>query len=319
MPDRVVVTGAAGFAGSHLLERLAADGVNLFAWSHTRRTPPVAVAAQWMAVDVLDRGAVDRAIAEIVPDAVYHCAGVAQSAGAADRIAATLATNVRGTLHVIDAIERHAPSARVLVTSSALVYGPSAEPLTEGAPLAPAGPYAVSKLAQDTLARRAAGRGRHVIVARPFNHIGPRQSPDFVASSVARQVALIELGRMPPELRVGNLAARRDFTDVRDVVDAYVRMAASGAPGTCLNVCSGEGIAIHDLVQGLVERSSVPIEVVVDPARVRPIDVPVVVGSAAALVDATGWHRRHSLDRTLDDLLAWWREAIRAGKDRGSG
>lgn len=310
MARRLLITGAAGFAGSHLLERAAAAGDQVTAWSRTPRTPPVAAAARWVAVDVVDRTAVERAIADCPPELVYHCAGVAQSAGAEGRIGATFATNVGGTAHLLDALERHAPDARVVVTSSALVYRQSEHVLTEQSPLGPAGPYAVSKLAQDMLARRAAGRGLHVVVARPFNHIGPRQSPDFVASSVARQVALIERGHGPATLTVGNLAARRDFTDVRDVVDAYLRLAATAPAGECVNVCSGRAVAIADLVQGLVRRSRVPIDVVVDPARFRPVDVPVVVGTAARLAALTGWAPTRPLEQTLDDLLAWWREEL---------
>ena len=306
MATSVLVTGAAGFAGSHLVDALAASGADVVAWSH-RHGQPTPSPATWHAVDVLDRDAVAEAVARHRPSVVYHCAGVAQSSSAVDRIGATFEVNVRGTAHVLAAVERHAPEARVVVTSSALVYAQSADRLRENSPIGPAGPYAVSKLAQDTLSARAAERGLDVVVARPFNHIGPRQSADFVASSVARQVARIERGEMPPVLHVGNLSAVRDFTDVRDVVNAYVVMARLGAPGDCFNVCSGRAVAIHDLVHGLVARSRVPIDVVVDPARVRPIDVPVVIGSADRLRHATGWHAATPLDTTLDDLVDWWR------------
>ena len=303
----VLVTGAAGFAGSHLVDALSAGGASVIAWSHRHGPPPTPSPTTWQAVDLLDRDAVARAIAHHRPSVVYHCAGVAQSNSAVDRIGATFEVNARGTAHLLAAVERHAPDARVVVTSSAFVYAPSLDALHEDSPIGPAGPYAVSKLAQDTLAARAAERGLNVVVARPFNHIGPRQSADFVASSVARQVARIERGVMPPVLHVGNLSAKRDFTDVRDVVNAYVGMAERGARGNCFNVCSGRAVAIHDLVHGLVARSRVPIDVVVDPARVRPIDVPVVVGSAERLQRATGWHAATPLDTTLDDLLEWWR------------
>ena len=307
MAASVLVTGAAGFAGSHLVERLATTGVSLTAWSHRTPPHPTLNAVTWRAVDVLDREGVDRALSAARPTVVYHCAGVAQSGSAWSRIGATFEVNVRGTAQPSGRRGAPCAGARVVVTSSALVYKHAAEPLREDSPLGPAGPYAVSKLAQDTLARRAAGRGLDVVVARPFNHIGPRQSADFVASSVARQVALIERGEMPPVLQVGNLSAQRDFTDVRDVVRAYVGMAERAARGDCFNVCSGRAVPIHDLVHGLVARSRMPIQVVVDPARFRPVDVPVVVGSADKLRRATGWTPEVPLDRTLDDLLDWWR------------
>lgn len=308
MATSVLVTGAAGFAGSHLVERLAGGGATVTAWSHrSGQQRPTGAPATWRAVDLLDRDAVARAIESDPPSVIYHCAGVAQSSSAWNRICATFEVNVRGTLNLLAATERHAADARVVVTSSALVYEHAAEPLREDSRIGPSGPYAVSKLAQDTLAARAAQRGLDVVVARPFNHIGPRQSADFVASSVARQVALIEHGQVPPVLRVGNLNAERDFTDVRDVVRAYVGMAQRATRGDCFNVCSGRAVPIHDLVHGLVARSRVPIQVVVDPARFRPIDVPVVVGSADRLRLATGWTPEIPLDRTLDDLLDWWR------------
>ena len=307
MATSVLVTGAAGFAGSHLVELLAGTA-SVTAWArHATQPPPIQATATWQAVDLLDRQAVDRALAAIQPLTIYHCAGVAQSGSAWNRIGATFEVNVRGTANLLAAIERHAPHARVVVTSSALIYKRAAEALREDSPIGPAGPYAVSKLAQDTLAARAAERGLDVVVARPFNHIGPRQSADFIASSVARQVALIECGQMPPELRVGNLSATRDFTDVRDVVRAYVGMAGHATRGDFFNVCSGRDVPIHELVHGLVARSRVPIQIVVDPARFRPVDVPVVLGSAAKLRHATGWTPEIPLDRTLDDLLSWWR------------
>lgn len=308
MATSVLVTGAAGFAGSHLVDALSAGGAVVTAWSHrSGQAPPTQSPATWRAVDLLDREAVAVAVERDRPSAIYHCAGVAQSNSAWNRIGVTFEVNVRGTANLLAAVERHSRVTRVVVTSSALVYKAAAEPLREDSPIGPAGPYAVSKLAQDTLAARAADRGLDVVVARPFNHIGPRQSADFVASSVARQVALIERGEMAPVLEVGNLGAKRDFTDVRDVVRAYVGMAARAARAECFNVCSGRAVAIHDLVHGLVARSRVPIQVVVDPLRVRPIDVPVVVGSADKLQRAIGWTAEIPLDRTLDDLLEWWR------------
>ena len=304
----MLVTGAAGFAGGHLVDLLAVTGASVTAWTHrpTAR-PPTQARATWQSVDLLDRQAVDGALAAIEPSVIYHCAGVAQSASAGNRIGATFEVNVRGTANLLAAIERHAPDARVVVTSSALIYKHGADAHREDSPIGPAGPYAVSKLAQDTLAARAAQRGLDVVVARPFNHIGPRQSADFVASSVARQVALIERGHTPAELRVGNLSAARDFTDVRDVVRAYMAMAGHATRGDHFNVCSGRAVPIHELVHGLVARSRVPIEIVVDPARFHPVDAPVLLGSGQKLRHATGWTPEIPLDRTLDDLLDWWR------------
>lgn len=309
MAGVVLVTGAAGFAGSHLVDRLLSAGVDVAAWSHRGGRPAATrEGARWSAIDLLARDEVDRAIAELRPEVVYHCAGRAAAGNAWSHLGETLEVNVRGTLHLLGALERHAQQARVVVTSSALVYRHSPLPIAEETDVRPEGPYAVSKFAQDRLAASFADR-LHVVIARPFNHIGPRQTADFLASSVARQVALIERGSLPPQVRVGNLGALRDFTDVRDVVAAYEQLAARGARGEPYNVCSGHAIAAQAIVDGLVARAKVPIEVVTDPARFRPVDVPIVVGSYARLAALTGWSPSIPLDKTLDDLLEWWRQA----------
>ncbi len=314
MSTRVLVTGASGFAGSHLVEALDTPGTTVVAWAHRGgHRPPAGVQATWDAVDLLDSDAVHRALADARPDLVYHCAGAAQAGGAWDRIGQTFETNVRGTARLLSAIHSIVPTARVVVTSSALVYAPSTGLLRESSPLAPAGPYAVSKLAQEMLCLRAAADALDLVVARPFNHIGPRQSAAFVASSVARQLALIEAGQAEPQLLVGNLEARRDLTDVRDTVRAYIQIAEHGDRHGIYNVCSGRAVVIRDLVQNLASRARVPVVLVSDPARYRPIDVPVVMGSAERLAARTGWEPRVPMGETLDDLLNWWRNMVAAG------
>ncbi|HEX7086465.1 MAG TPA: SDR family NAD(P)-dependent oxidoreductase [Vicinamibacterales bacterium] len=315
---RILVTGAAGFAGSHLVDALARTGAEVIAWARrAERLPDTDIHMQ--AVDLLDRRAVAEAMAAARPDVVYHCAGAAQSGSAWDRIGTTLETNVMGTAHLLEALRASAPRARVVVTGSALVYRPTSELLTEASAIGPVGPYAVSKLAQEMLALRAAADDLDVVVARSFNHIGPRQSPAFVASSVARQLALIEAGQSPPELLVGNLDASRDLTDVRDTVRAYIGLAAKGRRGEVYNVCSGRAVLIRDLVEALVQRTRVPVALVRDPARYRPVDVPVVVGSHARLSAETGWKPEIPLDRTLDDILDWWRRRTGASPARQAG
>jgi len=311
----VLVTGASGFAGSHLLDLLATTDARLIAWSHRGGHHPAQGApGAWDAVDILDPRDVDRAIIEASPDLVYHLAGDAQSGGSWDRLGATFAVSVRGTHHLLSAVARHVPSARVVVTGSALVYKPEDYPIAEDSEIKPASAYAVSKLAQETLALRAATLDRlDVVVARPFNHLGPRQSPAFIAASVARQLAIIEARRAEPQLRVGNLEAERDLTDVRDTVRAYQAMAEKGRFGTAYNVCRGAGLRIKTLVQALVDRTNVPVEIVIDPARFRPVDVPRLVGNNARLRDETGWEPTIPLDRTLNDLLDYWRDRVRTG------
>jgi GDP-4-dehydro-6-deoxy-D-mannose reductase len=314
MPPTILVTGAAGFAGSHLVDALAADGARLVGWrhrdAHSRHPSRVQV---WRTVDVLDPHQVNEAVAEDRPDVVYHLAGDAQAGAGWDHVGATLAVNLRGTHHVLRAVARFVPNARVLVTGSALVYKTQDAPLDEDSPIAPAGAYGVSKLAQETVALRAAAHdGLRVVVTRSFNHIGPRQSPNFIAASVARQIALIEAGRSEPALRVGNLSAERDLMDVRDTVRAYAALVERGTAGRVYNVCLGEPIRMKDLVERLVARARVPIEIVIDPSRFRPVDVPRVVGNNGRLRRDTRWTPSIPIDRGLDDLLEYWRHEIGA-------
>jgi GDP-4-dehydro-6-deoxy-D-mannose reductase len=194
----------------------------------------------------------------------------------------------------------------VLVPSSALVYRSSDRALTESDPLAPASPYGVSKLAQEMLAARTNG-ALAVAIARPFNHFGPRQDPFFAASGFARRIADIERGRWAPEISVGNLDARRDLTDVRDTVRAYRSILERGVPGRPYNVCTGHAIPIRELLDRLLARARVPIEVKTDPARLRPNDTPLLLGDPTRLRDELGWTPAIPLDQTLDDLLAYWR------------
>jgi GDP-4-dehydro-6-deoxy-D-mannose reductase len=305
-----LVTGAAGFAGSHLLDLLAHEDQPVVAWSRrgSAGSSSGGPRCSWRAVDVTIADQVAQAIDDARPAVIYHCAGDARSNRDAAQVGTTLDVNVRGTLHLLRAVARFAPDARVVVTGSAMVYKPASVRLGEDAELRPAGGYPLSKLAQEGVALRAAELdGLQVVVARAFNHIGPRQSPSFVASSVAQQIARMEAGTAEPRLLVGNLEPRRDLTDVRDTVRAYRALADRGAAGTAYNVCRGEAPSIREIVEQLVARSRVAIEVVVDPARLRPVDVPLLVGSHERLTAATGWTPEIPLTRTLEDLLSWWR------------
>ena len=309
-----LVTGAAGFAGSHLLELLvrehrggAARGP-IVAW---HRGGPHQLDAfdglvAWECIDVLARDAVRAAIARLRPSTVYHFAGMAHVGRAWERVEATFATNVRGTHHVLDALAREKVDARVLIPSSALVYEPVDRPLREDDPLVPSSPYGLSKLAQELLAHHA-GAGVTVTIARAFNHIGPRQSPDFAASGFARQIAEIERDPAGDTITVGNLEARRDVTDVRDTVRAYRLIVDQGRSGEAFNICSSQAISIRELLDRMIARARVPVRVVVDPARYRPNDAPLLVGDATRLRSGLGWKPQIPIDRTLDDLLEYWR------------
>jgi GDP-4-dehydro-6-deoxy-D-mannose reductase len=262
---------------------------------------------KWEAVDILDRPSVSDAIARLRPAVVYHCAGAAHVGQAWERTERPLAINVRGTHHLIDGLARAGAEARLLVPGSALVYRPAGEALTENHPLVPTSPYGVSKLAQELLGSHTSTAGVQIMIARAFNHFGPRQDPYFVASGFARRIADIEHGRWEPQISVGNLDARRDLTDVRDTVRAYRLILERGLPGRPYNVCSGRAIAIRDLLDQLIARARVPVEVRVDPARYRPNDTPLLLGDPGRLRDELGWTAQIPIEQTLDDLLEYWR------------
>ena len=315
MRDSVVlVTGAGGFAGSHLLEHLAGSA-DLVGWSRSEPARDLATLARWQRVDLLDRDQVTDALSSIRPSSIFHCAGLPHVAESWADTAAPLAANVLGTHRLFEALERLGTRCRVLVTSSAQVYAPSTEPITEDQTIAPSSPYALSKLAQEQLALRAATGAIDVIVSRPFNHTGPRQKPAFLAPTVARQIAMIERGLLEPVLKVGNLVPSRDVMDVRDAVRAYAAIMKSGTPGTIYNVASGVGRPVRTIVEALVARSRVPVRIEQDPARFRPNDVPVLVGSSLRLQQATGWRPEISFEKMIDDLLEYWRQT-EADKER---
>lgn len=261
-----------------------------------------------MDVELLDRDAVRRALAELRPSAIYHLAGSAHVADSWSHPRETFEGNALATHRLLQALDAEGLRPRTLVAGSATVYKPSPDPIGEDSAIGPASPYATSKLAQEMIARRAwEEHGIPVLLVRAFNHVGPRQTPSYVAPSIARQIALIEAGRMEPVLKMGNLDPRRDVMDVRDTVRAYVALMEQGTPGSPYNVCGGRPIRIGDLVELFRSRARVPITIEQDPARMRPSDVPVLYGSHARLTRDTGWTPQVPLEETVDALLDWWR------------
>jgi len=302
-----LVTGAAGFAGSHLVEHLLEHEAEVAAWSNPSGRSAAAEDSRvrWRAVDLLDRDAVAREIAALRPAAVYHLGGLADVAASWSKPDRSLRVNALGTSHLLDAVAKTGLDCPVLVTGSALVYEQSANAIAEDSPIGPSSPYGLSKLAQEMLAVSAALP--RVLIARPFNHAGPRQSDAYVTSSFARQIAEAEAGRREPVLRVGNLESRRDITDVRDTVRAYRATMERGTARRPYNVCSGIAYRIRDLLDSLIALARIQVRVESDPARMRPSDNPVVLGDNSRIRTEVGWSPRIGMDQTLRDLLAYWR------------
>jgi GDP-4-dehydro-6-deoxy-D-mannose reductase len=310
---RILVTGAAGFGGSHLLDALDTDpDIDVVAWRRPgEAVPPGRSEEGWRALDLRNRDEVCEAIALARPAVIYHLAGAAHVGAAWARTADTLAINALGTHYVLDACRRHGLAPRVFIPSSAYVYEPSERAIREDAPVRPNSPYGLSKLAQEMAGLAAfEDAGIPVVIARAFTHVGPRQDPSFATSSFARQIATIEAGGAEPVLYVGNLSARRDLTDVRDTIRAYRLIVERGSPGAIYNVCSGVARPMSAVLDGLLAAARVPIEVHVDPARLRPNDTPLVLGDGTRLRQETGWQPRVPFERTLADLLDYWRAVV---------
>ncbi len=292
---RALITGGKGFVGQWLAAHLKDQGDE--------------VAVIDIETDVADGDAVRRVIEKIGPEAVYHLAAMTHVGESWDNPSQVLRVNVLGTAEILAAARALSPEVRVLVVSSAEVYGvvtPDQLPLTEATPAAPASPYAASKLAAEAVALQAwRGFGQHVLVVRPFNHIGPGQSPNFFVPALAKRI--VEATRAGVgTLAVGTLTTRRDFTDVRDVVVAYRQLIERGEPGAIYNVCSGRDVAMSDVAAQILELAGADLSLETDPALVRPVDVPVLRGDAGRLHAATGWEPTIPLATTLADVLSSW-------------
>ncbi len=310
---RILVTGGTGFAGSFLLERLLEEEHDVFGLVHPSTSHQAlpqharftALEGDLLAVDFLEQ-----IMRETRPQAIYHLAGQASPGLSWEKPALTMAVNAGGTANVLVAAARLPEKPRLLIVTSAEIYGPiHAEtlPLTEETPPAPQHPYGVSKLAASQLVGLYWRRfGLPVIEARPFNHIGPRQALGFVVPDFASQFAAIKLGQKPPVLSVGNLAAQRDFTDVRDIVAAYIALMTNGQPGENYLICSGRSVSIQHLFDTLAELAGVEVNVERDPARLRPLDTPCLYGSFAKLERDTGWRPQIPLRQSLADALDHW-------------
>jgi GDP-4-dehydro-6-deoxy-D-mannose reductase len=295
---RSLITGGRGFVGTWLAEHLSERGDEVVRIDQE--------------VEITDPDALLAAVRAAAPDAIYHLAALTHVGQSWDEPLRVLEVNVIGTAALLAAARECGTDPRVLVTSSAEVYGPVTDPerlpLREGSPTAPLTPYAASKLATEAVVTQAVlGHGQQVITVRPFNHVGPGQAPSFAVSALAKRIVDAERSGAR-SIPVGNLSARRDFTDVRDVVRAYRLLIESAPAGEIYNVCSGRDVSIDEIAHSLLALAGSPVELETDPSLVRAVEVPVLRGDPTKLEDATGWKPEISLEATLADVISYWRD-----------
>jgi GDP-4-dehydro-6-deoxy-D-mannose reductase len=312
-----LITGVAGFAGSHLARRLAGEGHQIIGIAMPGeplgRIADIQPDVDVRFADVCEPKAVAAALGGEKFDRVFHLAALASVPATFAAPEAAFCVNTLGTVNVLAALRAN-PPGRIVYVSSADVYGqvkPDELPIRETQALKPASPYAASKAAAEVACLQFwRTYALPVVIVRPFNHTGPGQGPGFAPSDFAAAIARIEKGLAEPQLPVGNLESRRDYSDVRDIVRAYALAAEHGRPGEVYNVSSGRSVRIGEILAKLISLARISIDVVEDPARLRPSDTPVVEGDSSAFTRLTGWKASLPLDGALADLLEWWRGQV---------
>jgi GDP-4-dehydro-6-deoxy-D-mannose reductase len=318
---RTLITGIAGFTGVHLAEYLLSqdrDNVDLcgidISGNFTKNAKTIFGRVKVLNYDVLDEEEMKRAIREIKPDRVFHLAGLTFDPDSRESPKKFYATNVLGTVNLLEAIRESRINPLIHIPCSGGEYGLILEnenPVTETNPFRPISPYAISKLAQDMIGYQYyKNYGLGIIRTRAFNITGPGERKDFVCSNFAWQIAMIEKDKQEPTIYVGNLEAKRDFVDVRDAVRAYWLALTRGIPGEVYNVCSGKAYSMGEILGILLKMTKEKITVRKDPKRMRPSDIPLQVGSFERLHKQTGWKPIIAIEETLEDLLNYWREKV---------
>ncbi|HSF19868.1 MAG TPA: GDP-mannose 4,6-dehydratase [Vicinamibacteria bacterium] len=318
---RILITGITGFAGSHLAEYVLAEHPEVevygtMRWrSRTENIRSIEGNITLLECDLRDQSSVKILMERVRPDRIFHLAAQSFVPSSWNAPAESLQTNIIGQLHVFEAVRSVRIDPWIQIACSSEEYGLVQEdelPIRETNPLRPLSPYAVSKVGQDYLGYQYfKSFGTKVVRTRGFNHDGPRRGDVFVSSNFAKQIAAIEKGRKPPVIHVGNLDAQRDFTDVRDMVRGYwLSVDGRCEPGEAYNICSGAGFSIRTVLDMLLQMSGASVEVQEDPERLRPSDVPVLVGDCTKFREATGWVPRIPYEQTLADMLDYWRAEI---------
>ncbi|MFH1841744.1 MAG: GDP-mannose 4,6-dehydratase [bacterium] len=318
---KVLITGFTGFVGSHLAEYLLAEGgyeiFGLYRWrSRLENVTHLLDQVHLVDGDITDAHAMLKLVQKIRPDYIFHLAAQSYVPASWHGPDATVTTNVRGQINLFEAVRSAELACRIQIAGGSEEYGlvyPDEVPITEDNPLRPLSPYAVSKVTQDLLAfQYVQSYDLDIVRTRGFNHTGPRRGEVFVCSNFARQIAEVEAGLHPPVIKVGNLDATRDFSDVRDMVRGYLLALQKGKKGEVYNLCSGRDIRIGDILDQLIAMAGVAITIEEDPDRLRPSDVPILRGSSAKFHADTGWQTTIPFSQTMEDLLNYWRERIQA-------
>ena len=313
---KTLIIGAAGFVGGYLIDHLA----KAYNWEiHATKLPHEVLspsAAMIHDLDILDPAAVSDLLLKLKPDYIFHLAAQSSVALSWSKPALTVDINIKGTLNILDSI-RSIPdySPRVLLIGSGEEYGyirPEETPVHEGVTPRPGNIYAATKACQNMLGSiYTKAYDMQLIMVRAFNHIGPNQAPIFVVSDFCKQVAEIEAGLKEPVMHVGNLQAKRDFTDVRDIVRGYGMLIQTGHPGETYNIGSGHALSIQSLLDQILALSEAPIKVETDPNRLRPSDIPIIEADVKKISDTTGWQPEIPIEKTLIETLNYWREQLK--------
>jgi len=301
---KAFITGINGFVGKYLAKYLLENNFEVLGID---RNGAEIKGCKVEVCDVLDKEKLTAVVDRIKPDMIFHLAALSSVSKSFDNPETTKKVSVEGTKNLFDAVISAGISPKILVVSSLQVYGASDTlPITEETELKPTSPYAESKVEQEKLCTEYSEKGLKIIISRSFNHTGPGQSDEFAWPSFAKQIVEIEKDEIS-EIKVGNLDVERDFTDVRDIVKAYLLALQKGKEGEIYNICSGKAHNIGKMLDVLKSYSNAEIEVVVDPSRVRKGDAPVLYGDNSKFVKATGWKPEISFEQTLKDVLEYWR------------
>lgn len=317
---KIFITGVSGFAGSFLAEELLKNSDNQVFGTYISEKGldnlvHIKDKIKGVALNLLNKEKTQQIIKDIKPDVIFHLAALTSPSESFDKPSEVITNNVEAEISVLESVRKIGLlNCRILITSSAEIYGmvdPASLPINENAPLRPSSPYAVSKIAQDFLGLQySLSYKMNIVRIRPFNHIGPRQSPGFVVSAFAKKIAEIEKEIKEPILTVGNLESKRDFTDVRDMVKAYILLGEKGIAGEVYNVGCGQSYKISDILEKLLSFSEKKIKVTVDKSLFRPSDTPDLYADNSKIIAQTGWAAQIPLEQSLKDTLDYWRSIL---------